>query len=436
MTDPDVCYERLHKVFGLSDFKPGQLLVIQDLLKLRDVIAILPTGAGKSLCYQLPAFVFGKMVVVISPLIALMQDQVLQLRKKNILALALHSGLTSHQRNAVLLQLETPGPCLLYLSPERLQQPEFQRWLLQRDVGLFAVDEAHCISQWGADFRSEYGQLAVIRQLFPHPPILALTGSATRRVIGDIQSQLQMKTPALHRQSLFRKNLYLQVAACESDQEKLKHLKQLLLNRPPGRVLIYCGTRKVTDQLAVELAACAPHVLSYHAGHTPGTRQKMQNTFGSETDAILVATNAFGMGVDYPNIRILIHYNAPGSLEAYTQEVGRAGRDGSPAHCCLMASEQDYNLQKYFILKSSGDRQEKLRRWTELEVLRTYVHLQTCRQAYLKAYFSEVKETQSCHNCDLCDPRGIFGTRFRSPRKSFFSNFNWLGSEKPRSGDG
>ena len=301
----------LNQTFQLSGFRPGQREIITAVLAKKDVLAVLPTGGGKSLCYQLPAVFSGKLVIVISPLIALMKDQVANLRRNGILAGALHSGQSEDEKRNVFAEIERGTAYVLYLSPERAQKDGFKAWIQKKSIALFAVDEAHCVSQWGHDFREEYAQLRILKELRPDVPILALTASATPTVLADVAKNLMLQKPEKMVHGFYRSNLYYQVQVCTDDQEKTAMLLQALKQNPAGRVLIYCGTRKVTEDLAAFLEKSFSQVGYYHAGLNTEERNRMQQSYMDGELRILVATNAFGMGIDQPDVRLVVHYQMP-----------------------------------------------------------------------------------------------------------------------------
>ncbi|MEN0059771.1 MAG: RecQ family ATP-dependent DNA helicase, partial [Bdellovibrio sp.] len=271
--------EILQKYFNLSQFRRGQQEIIEAVLERKDVLAVLPTGGGKSLCYQYPAVYFQKLVIVISPLIALMKDQVTALRRLGIPSGCLHSGQSDDEKRQVFAELNKGGAFILYLSPERAQKEGFQKWIQQRQIALFAVDEAHCVSQWGHDFREEYAQLNILKKLCPTVPILALTASATPTVLADISKQLGLNKPERMVHGFYRSNLYYQVEACADEDEKLSWLLQAIQQTPQGRIIIYCGTRKITESVAETLEKKFSGVGFYHAGLAVERRVQVQEAY-------------------------------------------------------------------------------------------------------------------------------------------------------------
>lgn len=395
----------LHKNFKLENFRPGQKEIITSALAKKDVLAVLPTGGGKSLCYQFPAIYSQGLVVVISPLIALMKDQVLGLQRNQIPAGCLHSGQTEEEKLQVFKDIQKGGPYVLYLSPERVQKEGFQKWILDRKITLFAVDEAHCVSQWGHDFREEYTQLRILKQLRPDVPILALTASATPTVLLDISKNLTLKDPDQRVHGFYRPNLYYQVESCESEDAKDLMLFEAIKQNPEGRVLVYCGTRKVTEYVAEFLKLNFKKVAHYHAGLSTEERTRTQNAYIKSELRILVATNAFGMGIDQPDVRLVVHYQMPGNIDALYQEMGRAGRDEKHSTCLMLYSKKDKGLQSFFIQNSKAPKNIKEARWKNLEALISYSESNECRHAEILAYYKDPQKVPLCGHCDSCDPQ-------------------------------
>lgn len=397
----------LEKSFKLSSFRTGQLEIINAVIAKKDTMAVLPTGGGKSLCYQFPAIYFQQLVIVISPLIALMKDQVSSLQKKGIAAGCLHSGQSEDEKRSVFAKISQGGAFLLYLSPERVQKEGFQKWILGRPIALFAVDEAHCVSQWGHDFREEYAGLTVLKTLRPDVPILALTASATPTVLDDIAKNLRLIKPERLVHGFYRPNLFYQVEACPDEDSKIPWLLQGLQQFPEGRILIYCGTRKVTESMSKFLEKKYDKVGYYHAGLSTNERTRAQEAFASGQIRILVATNAFGMGIDQPDVRLVIHFQMPGNIDSLYQEMGRAGRDGAHSTCLMLYSKKDKGLQSFFIQNSSASKIIKNLRWNNLDALVNYSEAAECRHADILTYYKDSQRLKKCGHCDVCDPKSL-----------------------------
>ncbi len=387
----------LKSVFGYDAFWPLQEEIVANILQRRDTLVIMPTGGGKSLCYQLPALVFDGLTVVVSPLIALMQDQVDGLREMGAPAIFLNSTLDYPDYVAAMRRVRGGEIKLLYLAPETLLRPEILLMLDQSRVTALVIDEAHCISQWGHDFRPEYRQLLPVRHRYPAAVCVALTATATPRVQQDIKQILGFSESNSFVASFDRPNLFLGV------QLRTEGLKQTLdfldVHRgQPG--IIYCSTRGQVDELAAQLQAQGWPVLPYHAGMEDSARRKHQNRFIRGDDVVMVATVAFGMGIDKPNVRFVLHYNLPQSLENYYQEVGRAGRDGQRADCLLLFSQADVQTIHHFI--DEGAASERKGRIARLQDLVSYVQTNVCRRQPLLRYFGETRADESCGACDNC----------------------------------
>ncbi len=395
---------QLEKSFQLSNFRKGQKEIIEAAFAGKDVMAILPTGGGKSLCYQFPAVYLNKLVVVVSPLISLMRDQVRSLQKKGMPAGCLYSGQDSDEKRQIFSQIGKGGTFVLYLSPERVQKEGFQKWILNRDIALFAVDEAHCVSQWGHDFREEYAELKILKTLRPDVPVLALTASATPVVLDDIAKNLHLKNPQRLVHGFYRPNLYYQVETCADEQEKLAWILQGLRQNPIGRILIYCGTRKITESVAEFLQDKFAKVGFYHAGLSPLQRTQTQQAYDEGKLRILVATNAFGMGIDQPDVRLVIHFQMPGNIDSLYQEMGRAGRDNEFSTCLMLYSAKDKGLQSFFIQSSKAEQAIKNLRWRNLEALVSYAEAGECRHAEILTYYRDSQRLKTCGHCDVCDP--------------------------------
>lgn len=349
----DVTMERLRVLarerFGIHRFRPGQAEVMSALLEGRDVLAILPTGGGKSLTYQLPALALSGTTVVVSPLISLMQDQVEKLRALGINVEMINSSLTGKELREALQSIGSGGNELVYVTPERLVDPEFRRLLAETTPQLFVVDEAHCISQWGHDFRPAYLGLASAVEELGRPPVLALTATATEKVIGDIVRQLGMVEPQVLLAGFDRKNLFFEVVQTHTERGRRKRLVSFV-KRSRGSGIVYCATIQQVEEIAELLAENRVDVGRYHGQMRPKEREEVQRSFmSSGSPRVIVATNAFGLGVDKADIRFVLHAQMPGSLEAYFQEAGRAGRDGRPSRCTLLYLPGDRRVQAYFL---------------------------------------------------------------------------------------
>lgn len=335
--------------FRLSDFRPGQQDVMDAVMSGADCLCIMPTGGGKSLCYQLPALALGGLTVVVSPLIALMKDQVDSLTEKGISATFINSSLNVEEQRERIRDMCDGVYSLVYVAPERLKQAAFIERLLQVGIRLLAVDEAHCISEWGHDFRPDYARLGKVREKLGYPPTIALTATATPRVRDDIAKQLMLREPRTFITGFARNNLHFECQLATTDKEKLQRL-EAFLDENQGAGIIYAATRKRCEELLANLPGITKRKAAlYHAGLTPDERRRVQDDFMEDRVSIIVATNAFGMGIDKSDLRFVVHFNIPGTLEAYYQEAGRAGRDGKRSRCLLISSYGDRIIQEFFI---------------------------------------------------------------------------------------
>lgn len=388
--------EELKRYFGYNTFRPYQKEIIQALLKNDDVLAILPTGAGKSLCYQLPALLLPGTAVVVSPLISLMQDQVVSLYKNGIQAAFINSSLPAHEIRTVLQNLSDYK--LLYVAPERLVDPEFIERLKGIPISFFVIDEAHCISQWGHSFRVEYRKLSMIKELFPSCPVIALTATATPEVEKDIQSQLAMRNPTHIKGSFDRPNLMFRVL---SKFQPEKQLQTFLENQDNRSGIIYAATRKGVDTTFNHLHAAGFAVGRYHAGMPEQERSASQHAFLHDQTTLMVATVAFGMGVHKPDIRFIVHLDMPRTIEQYYQEIGRAGRDGLPAECLLLYGMQDLFVYKSF-LEQTEDPAVRQQMKVKMDSMYKFCTSVKCRRFELLRYFGEVYAKCPCGACDNC----------------------------------
>jgi ATP-dependent DNA helicase RecQ len=393
----------LKQYFGHDTFRPGQLEIIEHVLAGRDAFVLMPTGGGKSLTYQLPALLLPGLTIVISPLIALMHDQVDRLRANGIAATFINTSLDyterlQRERSAVNGELK-----LLYVAPERLMGENFLNLLdqVQEHVGLslLAVDEAHCVSEWGHDFRPEYRQLGRLRQRYPDVPMLALTATATERVRDDILTQLKLRDPLVHIASFDRPNIYYEVRP--KHKGSYGELLQLLREQDGASIIIYCQSRKGVDELSSVLARDGINALPYHAGLTTEQRNENQQRFIRDDVPVLVATIAFGMGIGKPDVRAVIHYDLPRNLEGYYQESGRAGRDGIPAQGILFFNPGDRFKVEYIIAQKTSEHEQQLA-YQQLQQVLAYSDGTACRRRALLAYFGEIMPGNNCGNCDNC----------------------------------
>ncbi len=388
----------LKKYFGYNEFKPMQLDVIKKVLSKKDVLAVMPTGGGKSLCYQLPALKLDGLTIVISPLISLMKDQVDGLKKNSIPAEYINSTLSSSEILKIELGIINNEIKLLYVAPERLDSKEFRRLMMVSNVNLIAVDEAHCISEWGHDFRPSYRNLRKIREMFPNTKIIALTATATEKVRQDIINELSLKEPEVFVSSFDRKNLKLQI---ERKKHSFEKILKILENRIGKSAIIYCFSRKEAEYISNKLNYHGINSLPYHAGLNNEIRKRNQELFIQNKADVIVATIAFGMGIDKPDVRLIIHYTFPKTLEAYYQQIGRAGRDGLPSECILFYSWGDKKKHEFFIDKFENDFIQE-RETRKMSKVMRYCETNLCRRKFLLSYFGEDFEKNNCGNCDVC----------------------------------
>lgn len=400
----DTAQQALKQYFGYDTFRPLQAEVIEAVLNKEDAIVLMPTGGGKSVCYQIPALIHKGLCLVISPLIALMKDQVEGLRANGIAAEFLNSTLSYSQQEAILQDAIAGNLQLLYVSPEKVLADDFMGMMGRLDIALFAVDEAHCISQWGHDFRMEYTRLYVLKQMFADVPMLALTATADRLTRKDIAQQLRLRSPRTFISSFDRPNLSLTVLP---GRNRFRVILDFVRLRPNQSGIIYCLSRKGTEDLAKKLRDNGVPAAHYHAGLSPAQRSEVQEKFIEDDVPIICATIAFGMGIDKSNIRWVIHYNLPKNIEGYYQEIGRAGRDGLKSDTVLFYSFSDVMRLRSFI-EDSGQPELQL---AKLERMQQYADAQMCRRKLLLNYFGETMASD-CGNCDVCQspPERFDGT--------------------------
>lgn len=398
-------HQALEKYFGYSSFRPLQEEIVNDVLAKKDTFVLMPTGGGKSLCYQLPSLLMDGLTVVISPLISLMKDQVDTLTQNGIEAAYLNSSLTSSEQHDVMTKIREKRLKLIYVAPERLVQDRFLSLLHETTINFFAIDEAHCISQWGHDFRPEYRQLKLLRTEFPTIPIIALTATATERVKEDILTQLALRSPSRYQASFNRPNLTYYIYP---KKDTFKTVLAYIKSHPSESGIIYCQSRSTVEKVAERLQKDGIKALPYHAGLTDDIRKRNQEKFLRENTEVIVATIAFGMGIDKPNVRYVIHYDLPKSLEHYYQETGRAGRDGLPSDCLFFYSYGDTFFYERFIDEKTSEKDKKVAK-QQLQTVVNYAQSKLCRRIQLLKYFNEVYTNDNCQTCDNClSPKETF----------------------------
>ncbi len=397
MAEPAAAQDLLHSVFGFASFRPGQGEIVETIAAGRDVLAVMPTGSGKSLCYQLPALMRDGLTVVVSPLIALMRNQVAQLRGYGIAAASLNSSNDFGENQRILGDIARGTLRLAYIAPERLAKPETVELLRRANVSMLAVDEAHCISQWGHDFRPEYLTLGSLRKELGGVQIVAFTATADAATRSDIVERLFPEPPDVFVHGFDRPNLRLAM----SPRVGSKQILQFVAAHPDQSGIVYCGSRRRTEELAEFLRREGVKALPYHAGMEPADRARNQDVFLQEDGTVMVATVAFGMGIDKPDVRFVCHANLPNNIESYYQEIGRAGRDGLPADTLTLYATSDIALRRRQIEENqSSDEQKRIDR-LRLNALVALCEAPSCRRQTLLGYFGETAER--CGNCDVCD---------------------------------
>ena len=393
----DSASEILARYFGYTSFRPGQEGLIKDILAGRDVLGIMPTGGGKSLCYQVPALLLPGVTLVISPLISLMADQVASLNASGVPAVCLNSTLTDAEFSSTMRGILAGKYKLLYVAPERLESASFRDMFSRLEIPLVAVDEAHCVSQWGQDFRPSYLKIApTIERISPRPTVAAFTATATERVRDDIKNLLRLNSPDVVVTGFDRPNLFFDVRRPHKKDEELERIIHTHKGKPG---IIYCSTRKKTERVCEKLLSMGVRAERYHAGLPDKERAEAQRAFQYDEAEVMVATNAFGMGIDKSNVGWVLHYNMPKSLDEYYQEAGRAGRDGSPADCILLYNSQDIATAKLLLQNDEGIISDSDKQ--RLDAMVGYCHSRSCLRGYILDYFGE-EHKETCGNCGNC----------------------------------
>ena len=398
----------LNDVFGYNSFRSGQEEIINSILDKKNILAVMPTGAGKSLCYQIPALIFSKGTIVVSPLVALMDDQILALKENGIAADRIHSHRSEELNKETLNNFKTGKIKILYLSPENLMSEKTLNELNNIDIAMFAIDEAHCISKWGVSFRPQYEELSRLSKIYPDSVIAGFTATADKDTREDIIHKLSNYNSKIFVQGFDRPNLSL---AVEQKDDWKKQILIFLENKINESGIIYCLSRKQTEDVSEFLNKNNYRSIPYHAGQESNIRKNNQEIFMNENGIIMVATIAFGMGIDKSNVRFVAHLSLPSSIESYYQEIGRAGRDGNPAETLLLYGLNDLFQRRRFIESDGDDYQHKLRENKRLDSLLAYCETPICRKKALLSYFDE--HVEDCHNCDNCfnPPKMVDGTK-------------------------
>ncbi|GAA3542611.1 DNA helicase RecQ [Zobellella aerophila] len=407
LTIPDTPLAVLQQVFGYQSFRDGQEDIIRSVTDGRDALVIKPTGGGKSICYQIPALLRPGLTIVVSPLISLMKDQVDSLVANGVAAVYINSALSREEMVRHFAAMRRGEIKLVYVSPERLLQHEFMERLGELELALFAIDEGHCISQWGHDFRPEYAELGRLKQWFPHIPVMALTATADEATRQDMLGRLGLHDPLIHIASFDRPNIRYTLV------EKFKGIDQLLryVAEQQGQCgIVYCSSRKRVEEVAERLLSRGYRAASYHAGLPLALRQSVQEQFIRDDIDIVVATVAFGMGIDKPNVRYVVHYDIPKNIESYYQETGRAGRDGLPSEALLLYDPADVGRVRRLLENSDNEQQLQVELY-KLNVMAAFAESLTCRRQVLLNYFGDY-QSKPCGNCDICldPPQGYDGT--------------------------
>lgn len=396
--------EILHKYYGYKNFRKSQGDVINSILEGKDTLAVMPTGGGKSICYQIPALIFEGITVVISPLISLMKDQVDSIRDAGIQAYYINSSLERREIMDIASKLKSNSVKILYIAPERLESLDFLDAVKDIKVSQVAVDEAHCVSQWGHDFRSSYRYIwKFVKNLSERPVVTAFTATATEEVRNDIVKQIKLVNPSIFISGFDRKNLKIN---CLKIGNRMSYIVDYVKANSGQSGIIYASTRKNVDRIYEILVKNGIAAGEYHAGLTDEKRKDSQESFVYDRINVMVATNAFGMGIDKSNVRYVIHYNIPRNIESYYQEIGRAGRDGEKSDCILMFSPQDIITQKYLIETSVQSEERKLSEYKKLQQMVDLVHYNGCLRKYILEYFGENVEWEECGNCSNCTSQG------------------------------
>jgi ATP-dependent DNA helicase RecQ len=398
MHNPQNPSEALKQYFGYNSFRPGQEEIIQSVLKQNDGLVLMPTGGGKSITYQVPALLMPGTTIVISPLISLMKDQTEALKMNGIAAEFVNSSISTEAQNDIIRKVEAAEIKLLYVSPERLLTRSFYELMKRINISLIAVDEAHCISEWGHDFRPEYTKLSFIKKYFPDIPVLALTATADKITARDISKQLMLKKPKRYIASFDRPNIKLNVTIGRKRKERIINF---INNRPKQSGIVYCLSRKSTESLAKDLINAGIKAAAYHAGMPAEKRNRVQEDFIKDRIPIICATVAFGMGIDKADVRWVVHYNMPKNIENYYQQIGRAGRDGSDAEALMFFSYGDLRTYRFFI-DETEDENHKFIESSKLTRMLAYAEARTCRRKILLSYFGEYLN-EDCGNCDVCN---------------------------------